>query len=166
MTDETTDRTTHEEKPVPSPALQPLERLIGTWDVELRFAVDPPGTVQAEARFEWLEGGAFLLEQFGGSRWVMGADDASQTCGVLYHDDRGVCRVYQMSLVGDVWLLWRDAPGFSQRFEGRFSADGSSITAYWQRSTDGTTWAHDFDLTYTKRTGSSPTHGYNEGEMC
>ena len=46
--------------------------------------------------------------------------------------------------------MWRDTPGFSQRFEGNVSADGRTITAYWEKSFDGSQWEHDFDVTYTK----------------
>jgi len=49
-----------------------------------------------------------------------------------------------------VWKLWRDAPGFSQRFTGTFSDDGRTIKGRWEKSGDGAQWDHDFDLTYTK----------------
>jgi len=49
-----------------------------------------------------------------------------------------------------VWKLWRNSPGFSQRFEGHFSADRNTITARWEKSFDGSTWEHDFDLMYSK----------------
>ena len=47
-----------------------------------------------------------------------------------------------------IWRLWRDNPGFSQRFEGRVSPDRRTITSHWEKSIDGTTWEHDFDITY------------------
>jgi hypothetical protein len=46
--------------------------------------------------------------------------------------------------------MWRDAPGFSQRFTGTISQDGSSIRAAWQKSPDGSSWEHDFDLIYAR----------------
>jgi hypothetical protein len=55
-----------------------------------------------------------------------------------------------MSLSDGVWKLWRDAAGFSQRFEGMFSDDGKTISGRWEKSADGMQWEHDFDLTYTK----------------
>lgn len=55
-----------------------------------------------------------------------------------------------MSLIAGVWKLWRDAPGFYQRFTGNFSTDGQTITARWENSSDGKNWEHDFDLVYTK----------------
>jgi len=55
-----------------------------------------------------------------------------------------------MSLSDGVWEIWRDAPGFCQRFTGTFSDDGRAIAGYWDRSRDGSSWERDFDLTYTK----------------
>ncbi|TMK78683.1 MAG: hypothetical protein E6G45_05835 [Actinobacteria bacterium] len=69
---------------------------------------------------------------------------------MLYADARGVSRVYEMSLSDGVWEIWRDAPGFCQRFTGTFSDDGRAIAGYWDRSRDGSSWERDFDLTYTK----------------
>ena len=97
-----------------------------------------------------------MIEQFGGSTWIIGLDDSTEIYSVLYHDERGVARVYQMSLDDDLWKLWRTTPDFSQRFEGRFSEDGQTITARWQISSDGATWSHDFALTYKKRTPGQP----------
>jgi hypothetical protein len=57
-----------------------------------------------------------------------------------------------MSLSDRTWKIWRDFPGFSQRFIGTFNEDGTLITARWEKSTDGSTWEHDFDLTYTRVT--------------
>jgi hypothetical protein len=63
---------------------------------------------------------------------------------------RGVARVYGMSLENRVWKVWRDAPGFSQRYTGVISDDGSTIKGSWERSADARTGEHDFGLTYTK----------------
>jgi hypothetical protein len=60
--------------------------------------------------------------------------------------------VYQMAFDDGAWRMWRDAPGFSQRFSGVFSDDGNSIRGTWEKSADGSTWEHDLELVYT-RTG-------------
>jgi hypothetical protein len=57
--------------------------------------------------------------------------------------------VYEMSLGDGVWKIWREAPGFHQRFTGT-SADGETITAQWESSQDGVEWKPDFDVVYTK----------------
>jgi hypothetical protein len=67
-----------------------------------------------------------------------------------FFDNRGVQRVYQMSLDHGSWRLWRESPGFWQRFLGTLSADGQLIAGAWEKSPDGHSWQHDFGLTYTK----------------
>ena len=55
-----------------------------------------------------------------------------------------------MSYLEGVWKMWREAQGFQQRYEGTVSKNGQTITARWEKSFDGSTWEHDFDVTYTK----------------
>lgn len=69
---------------------------------------------------------------------------------MLYTDARHVHRVVNMTIGQRIWKLWRDAPGFFQRYAGTFSSNGKRITGAWERSSDGTNWARDFDLVYTK----------------
>ena len=133
-----------------NPKLENLRRLLGTWDVELVFPADPSNKMRGHAVFDWLEGGAFVIEHLETSIWIIGRDDSSEIYSVLYHDERGVSRVYQMTLSENTWKIWRNDPEFSQRFEGRLSEDGNTITAHWEKSFDGLIWEHDFDLTYTK----------------
>ena len=63
-------------------------------------------------------------------------------------------RVYEMTFANQVWTLYHIAsePDFSQRFTGTFSEDGNTIAGRWDTSNDGTSWTHDFDLTYTRVT--------------
>ena len=82
--------------------------------------------------------------------WLIHRDEAVPTYTVLYYDARHVSRVYEMSFQEQVWKMWRQAPGFWQRYEGRVSRDGQTITGRWQKSSDGRIWEHDFDVTYTK----------------
>src|SRR5690242_16141887 len=136
----------------PNPALKQLEALIGEWEVEVpQF----PGQ-RGRARFEWLEGGAFLRfhadapEPAPSATLLISRDDTSDIYTVFHYDSRGVSRVYQMSLQGNLWTIWRQAPGFHQRFEGTLSEDRNSIQAAWEKSVDGVAWEHDFDLIYTR----------------
>lgn len=71
---------------------------------------------------------------------------------MLYADERGVARIYQMSLEGGVWKMWRDSTGFSQRMTGTFSVDGNTILVHGELSRDGSHWEQDLDVTYTRTT--------------
>jgi hypothetical protein len=150
----------------PHPALAQLERFIGTWDVTANFGGQVMGGVTAT--FEWLEGGAFVIERnlleaaadvpaeilanspLPTTR-IVGYDDSAETFTVLYADRRGVARVYQMRLTDNRWEVWRDAPGFGQRFIAEFDAEGNTIAGRWEISLDNQNWELDFPLTYTRR---------------
>jgi hypothetical protein len=86
------------------------------------------------------------------STWIVVGDDSSETYTALYHDSRGVARVYRMSFGAGGWRLWRDAPGFCQRFSATVADDGTTIRGAWEKSADGSNWEHDFDILYTRIT--------------
>jgi hypothetical protein len=48
--------------------------------------------------------------------------------------------------------MWREAPGFWQRYESTVSKNGNIITGHWEKSADGSKWEHDFNVTYTRLT--------------
>jgi hypothetical protein len=129
-----------------------LEHLVGEWEME---SPQFPGG-RGRTVFEWLDGRAYLVQRSSvpepapTSTWIIGSDEAAESYTALYYDSRGVSRVYRMSFSEGVWRVWRDAPGFFQRFTGTFSTDNRTITGRWALSDDGSQWAHDFDLIYTK----------------
>jgi hypothetical protein len=137
--------------------IEALEPLIGEWVTEVRL---PPGggdPVRGRTTFEWLEGGGYLIQRattddpvFPRGVMVIGPTADGERVVQHYFDSRGVARVYEISFDDGVLRLWRDGADFAQRYSGRLSADGTTIEGAWERSDDGTTWEHDFDLTYTR----------------
>jgi hypothetical protein len=138
----------------------PLELLVGRWDMTPAFAAGEGTSPFAVTTFEWLEGRRFLIQ-----RWtvdhpdapdgiaVIGSDPATSCYVQHYFDSRGVARVYDMTLADGTWTLERIAgpPDFSQRFIGRFDDSGQSILGQWDRSDDnGSTWIEDFGLAYRR----------------
>lgn len=152
-------------QPTPHPVLAGLERLVGAWELTMTF--EEQEVTGIRSTFEWLEGGAYLLER---TVWstpdqvsaevlanspmpvtrIIGYDDTAETFSVLFADGRAVARVYQMRLIGDRWEVWRDVPGFAQRYVGEFDAGGRTISGRWEISLDNQTWEHDFYLTYAR----------------
>lgn len=148
------------------PMLQRLDALVGEWEIEV--TIDGQTMASSRTSFRWMDGEPFLIQRSGGgsglqhhdNEWVenapdgmtmvIGPDDTHERYSALYADTRGVFRVYQMSLNDGVWKLWREAPGFSQRFTGRISNDGNTIESTWEASEDGDTWDVDFNLKYRK----------------
>jgi hypothetical protein len=141
-----------------NPALKSLKPFVGDWDMELSrasFLLGPQTKLHGPASFKWVEKGAFLVMYQGGKRnpeatWLIGRDESTDSYKVLYFVARGVSRVYEMSFKDNEWKMWRDSPGFSQRFRGLVSKDRKIIRAEWKKSEDGKKWEHDFDITYTK----------------
>ena len=106
---------------------------------------------------EWLDSKAHLVQRTvlghpkaPGSVSVIGCDGANGTYYQLYSDDRGVCRVVQMSIGNGELRMWREGAPFAQRFIGTFSSDGKTITGHSEMAEDGTNYHHDFDLTFRK----------------
>lgn len=145
---------------IPDANHEPLSVLVGTWGIELPNPTEPGALVHGSVTFEWLSGARFLIERntiehpvYPDSISVIGYDETTGNFTQHYFDSRGVERIYGMSLTNSVWRLWRDSPGFSQRFTGtlRDSGNGGSvITGRWEKSVDGSNWEHDFDLTFRR----------------
>ena len=139
-----------------NPALSELAFFIGDWDMALSgasFLPDPEQIIHGKFGCSWIEGGAVLAMRQGGptpplATWIVGRDEASPDYTVLYSDGRGVSRIYAMSLTNGKWRLWREAAGFSQRFEATVSDDRNSVAGHLERSTDGQKWEHDFNVAY------------------
>jgi len=145
-------------------SLDRLEVLIGQWEMTASFGAGyfgpgSPAVTSGGGRvtFEWLPGRFFLTQRFvtehpaaPSGMAVIGVAEEPGIFAQHYYDSRGVARVYQMSLDDGIWKLWREAPGFWQRFTGEISRDGSAIKGAWEGSADGREWKHDFGLDYVK----------------
>ena len=69
---------------------------------------------------------------------------------MLYFDERGVSRRYEVAVRDNVLKWWRNAPGFSQRFTCTLAADGRTMLGEGELSRDGSSWERDLALTYTR----------------
>jgi hypothetical protein len=65
-------------------------------------------------------------------------------------DERGVCRVYEMTISNGEWTLWRKGEPFSQRFRASFGDDGNTMTGRWEVTEDDTNYTTDFELIYRR----------------
>ena len=146
------------DQPTAEEALKRLEPLVGEWALEAKPPNGPPWPGEARTTIEWHDSGAHLvvrstveMPEAPDSVSIIGCDGANGTYFQLYSDERGVCRVYRMSIGGGRWELWREGEPFSQRFTATISDDGDTIVGRWEiQAPDGRTWETDFDLTYRK----------------
>lgn len=145
------------DQPTAQDALRKLTPLIGGWALEAASPDGEPWPGEARATFEWNESRAHLiarttvdLPEAPNTISIIGCDAANGTYFQLYSDDRGVCRVYGMSIGDDEWKLWREGDPFPQRFTATISEDGDTIAGRWEKAEDGTNYTTDFYLTYTR----------------
>jgi hypothetical protein len=143
-----------------NPALADAARLIGDWQMDLynaAFLPEPESRVVGSAKIDWIEDGSALVIRQGdpahppAAAWIIGRDEGEPDYLVLYADDRGVSRIYRMTLEGTRWEIWRVSPEFTQRFSAEIDPNGQVIRGQWSKSLDGgTTWEHDFNLDYVR----------------
>lgn len=106
-----------------NPLLERLDVLVGEW--ELTMSIDGRTLSGGRATFEWMAGGGAVVYRGEAEETsdlatglgdhspfptvsVIGVDDSSEQYTMLYSDDLGVSRVYQMRLSDGRWELWRD----------------------------------------------------------
>lgn len=153
------------DQPARTAALERLDPLVGTWNLEAAFPGRPAtGPRGGQCVFEWMKGRQLLIQrtrspvpQVPDSIAVIAYDPEKAELLQHYFDSRGVIRLYAMSFRDGVWTLLRDSPDFSplnfaQRFTGSFGDDGDTIRGTWERSHAGSTWQKDFDLIYRRVT--------------
>ncbi len=150
------DKSLEWQRKTPNPALKDLDVMVGEWNMLGNHPMIP-NPVKGHSSFGWLEDGAFFY-------WrpsylqpgppsgiaIIGRDDSEGNYSMLYFDERGVARIYEMSFKGKTWKLWRISPGFSQRMSGKMSDDLNTIDLHGEKSSDGVHWEQDLDLTFTR----------------
>jgi hypothetical protein len=141
---------------VPNPALKPFGVLIGKWRTQGSHPLLSGISLHGYTTFEWMEGGSFLImhseiDEPGvpSGTAIIGSDDAMKQYYMLYFDERGISRQYEVSIKDNKFRWWREAPGFSQRMTGTISHDGKYIVSKGELSKDGKTWDKDLQLDYS-----------------
>ncbi len=153
--------------------LEPLDRLVGTWTTDATHPEVSGVVVHGTAVIEWLEGERFLIHRartdhpdFPDSISIIGVTERDRVdnqpdndpavakespISMHYFDSRGVFRVLEVSIDEEAWRIWRDAPGFSQRFTGTFADGGHTIAGRWQLCRDDIHWDDVMQITYRRR---------------
>ena len=147
--------------------MKEFEPLIGAWHGEGEMPIEPPMKLAVQAKVERL--GAFIVFHSKGesaevpdSISIIGGGPDGEPQPMHYFDSRGVQRLFETSVEGSTWRIWRasgedwngpDGPGFNQRFIGEISADGRSIEGRWERGLGdaGDEWEIDFRFDYVRR---------------
>jgi hypothetical protein len=136
-----------------NPDLKKLEIFIGDWKISAShpFIHNP---ITGKVNFSWFNGESFLVmstdfEQSGppNSTAVIGSDDKAEKLSMLYFDERGVSRIYEVKINDNILEMRRDFPGFSQRYKGIIKDNGNTIESAWELCEDDINWKKDLEIT-------------------
>ncbi|MEO8610366.1 MAG: hypothetical protein ABI690_20895 [Chloroflexota bacterium] len=120
----------------PNPDLIALDRLIGTWTVS--------GGTQGQIRYEWMDGGFFLLQHINmvsdgrpikgleviGHLQAFGEEPGADMMS-RYYGSGGETFDYVYEMEGDTLTIWGGMKGSPAYYKGTFSADGDSLNGEW-----------------------------------
>ncbi|MGA9770687.1 MAG: hypothetical protein WBV94_16725 [Blastocatellia bacterium] len=126
-----------QQSPEPNPDLKSLDRLVGTWNVT--------GEAQGQIRYEWMEGGFFLVQHFDlvhGGRKLKGIEVIGHVQQFGEEPDKDIrTRVYSYldgltldyvyELLDDTLTIWGGEKGSPAYYKGKFSDDGNTLTGGW-----------------------------------
>ena len=144
---------------IPNPALKPLEFLIGDWRTTGSHPLVPDKILTGRTSFGWHEGGAFLImrsqvddPRFPDGVAIIGSSDVAGTFAMIYFDERGISRIFDVS-VGDRTVRWRrDDPDFSQSLTIT-QKDGVTLVSQGRMTTKDGAWTDDLSQVFTRETG-------------
>jgi hypothetical protein len=135
--------------------LAPFDALDGTWATAATHPL-VGDVVPGTTTFEWLEGGHFLMQRsrndheiFPDAISVIGAQEVGDGLVMEYFDSRGVRRTYGVSLDDGVLRVWREHPGFDQRYAAVLGHD--TFDGVWELARTRGDWQDDLKVTYRRR---------------
>lgn len=123
--------------PTPDAELKKLDILVGTWNMS--------GEAQGQIRYEWMEGGFFLLQyvtldhsgrlnkgiEVIGRERPFGASEPSADIKSRFYDSEGNTLDYVYEMDGNTLTIWGGEKGSSAYYRGQFSADGDTLAGRW-----------------------------------
>lgn len=150
--------------PPANPTLQPLAFLAGEWRTTGTHPQVPGVTLNGRTSFTWCEGGALLVMRsavdhplFPDGTAVIGGDGSSKRFAMIYCDERGVSRLFDVT-AGARSAIWRrDDPAFSQEATISAVGDGETLTSVGRMSVEGGPWTDDLSQTFIRESNDGST---------
>ncbi|QXQ07371.1 hypothetical protein KX816_04920 [Sphingosinicellaceae bacterium] len=143
--------------PPANATLQPLAFLAGEWRTTGTHPQVPGETLKGRTSFTWCEAGALLLMRstvdhplFPDGTAVIGGDGSSRRFAMIYCDERGVSRLFDVT-TGPRTAVWRrDDPAFSQEVTISAGTDGETLTSVGRISVEGGPWTGDLSQIFVR----------------
>lgn len=141
----------------PNVLLEPFAFLIGDWRTTGTHPMVPNKTFHGRTSFAWAEGGAFLVmhseidePEIPSGVALIGSDDGEHSYVMIYFDERGVSRHYQVA-INDEEMIWkRDDEKLSQCMTFTREDDDAKLVCKGRMSERGGVWRDDLSLVYTR----------------
>ncbi len=140
-----------------NPALKPFGAFVGEWKTEGTHPIFPEKVFHGKAAFEWIHGGAFLLlrteidePEIPSGLSIFGSDNVSGEFFMLYFDERGISRKFDVSFKNNILQWTRNNSEFSQQRTNTISEDGNTIISQGSMSKNSAPWEPDLELTYKR----------------
>jgi hypothetical protein len=121
---------------VPSPALNKLDKLVGTWKLS--------GGVSGTVTYEWMEGGFFLIQRIDLLHYghevkgleIIGhlkpfGEQPTEDIKSRFFGNLGDTLDYVYEIDGDVLTIWGGERGSPAYYRGEFSPDGDILAGSW-----------------------------------
>jgi Protein of unknown function (DUF1579) len=140
MAEDDYDQAAAGQPPGPDPALQRLDRFVGTWDVRGRTLGAERDDVSGRLTFEWLPGGFFLQQRteldFQGLEIrgleIIGYDPATgRFPSTVYSNLVGVPIPYEYEVQGDRVTIRTELAG-GATYTGTWAKDGELMSGGWR----------------------------------
>lgn len=135
----------------PHPALNQLDKLVGTWRVW-----DPSGAdaVRGQVSCEWMEGGFYLMQyvdlDISKGVEIIGYDEECQMLKSHFFSHTGERREYVYEIEDDTLIISIESPNICGDFVGTFSADGSAYTGSWEWTQGGVEMGYDMTMAHVR----------------
>jgi hypothetical protein len=136
-----TDTNQEPQAPTPDPALQRLDRLVGTWTLKGNLVGSDDENISGEITFQWLEGGFFLQQdasiEFAGlfqvrARELIGYDPETEAfASYVYSNFSPEPLPYKWDLRDDTLTISVSHGPLDASFEGKFS-DDDTFSGGWR----------------------------------
>jgi hypothetical protein len=148
-----------------NPRLEPFSPFIGVWRTMGSHPQMPGQVLEGRTSFDWHEGGAFVImrsemrqPEVPAGVSIFGSDD-NGAIAMIYFDERGVSRHYEVGFE-DGWMKWRrDDPKISQTMRLTVGEGGTTISHIGRISQEGGPWEDDLTLTYHLVSGDQAGRG-------
>jgi hypothetical protein len=133
MAEENNEARGYQQPAEPASDLRSLDRLVGTWELS--------GDVEGTVKYEWMEGGFFLIQHVDLGPEAKGMEvigherplgqEPSADIKSRFYGNAGDTLDYTYELKGNILTIWFGDRGSPAYYRGELSDDGNTLAGAW-----------------------------------